>query len=159
MANKNYPELDESLHGAFVGASKWEYYSRKWNHGLSWNWAAFFLSFFWLGYRKMYAYIFTIFGLFLLYDIIIVLSGLDFGPDETIGITAGVVCGILGNNLYLMHANRQIKRVTEQQHGSEEFVQSELQLRGGTSWLGVLAAFGLLILYGVLAGLIYGFGG
>ena len=156
--DKKYPELDESLHGAFVGASKWEYYSSKWRQGLSWNWAAFFLSFFWLGYRKMYAYILIILGLFLLYDLIIVLSGVDFGVDSTIGITVGVICGFLGNYLYLMHANKEIKRVTEQQHGSEEFMQSELQLRGGTSWLGVLAVFGLLILYGVLAGMIYGFG-
>ncbi|MCM3356573.1 hypothetical protein M3627_00975 [Psychrobacillus sp. MER TA 171] len=107
----------------------------------------------------MYAYILIILGLFLLYDLIIVLSGVDFGVDSTIGITVGIICGFLGNYLYLMHANKEIKRVTEQQHGSEEFVQSELQLRGGTSWLGVLAAFGLLIVYGVLAGMIYGFGG
>ncbi|MER2007255.1 MAG: hypothetical protein ABS939_07350, partial [Psychrobacillus sp.] len=83
----------------------------------------------------------------------------DFGVDSTIGITVGVICGFLGNYLYLMHANKEIKRVTEQQHGSEEFMQSELQLSGGTSWLGVLAAFGLLIVYGILAGMIYGFGG
>ena len=159
MAAKNYPELNEPLLGAFVGANKWEYYSRKWNQGISWNWAAFFLSFFWLGYRKMYMYIFIILGLFLLYDIIIVFSGLDFGPDGTIGITAGVVCGLLGNYLYLMHANKEIKRVNEQQQGSDEFVQAELQQRGGTSWLGVLAVFGLLILYGVLSGMVYGFGG
>lgn len=158
MAKKN-PELNESLLGAFVGAEKWEYYSRKWGQGLSWNWAAFFLSFFWLGYRKMYTYIFIILGLFLLYDIIIVLSGVDFGVDSTIGITVGVICGFLGNYLYLMHANKEIKRVTEQPYASDEHVEDELQQRGGTSWLGVLSAFGLLIVYGILAGLIYGFGG
>lgn len=119
------------------------------------NLAAFFLSFLWLGYRKMYSYIFMVIGIFLLYDLIIVFSGFEFGMDSTIGITVSVICGLLGNYLYLMQANKEIKRVTEQNSASKENIP-ELEKRGGTSWLGVLVAFGMIIMYIILAAFIYG---
>ncbi len=157
MVNKNFPEIEERLLGAYVGAKNREYYFNKWaKSAQSWNWAAFFLSFLWLGYRKMYSYIFMVVGIFLLYDLIIVFSGFEFGMDSTIGITLSVICGLLGNYLYLMHANKEIKKVTEQNSRSMENIQAELEKRGGTSWLGVLVAFGMIIMYIILAAFIYG---
>ena len=157
MENKNYPKLDESLLGAFVGADKRDYYLKKWKKsGQTWNWAAFFLSIFWLGYRKMYMYLFIILGLYLLFDLFVVFSGVNVGEDNTITITVAVICGFLGNYLYLQHANKEIQKVTEQQLGREEDVQAELQRRGGTSGLGVLIAFGGLVVYMVLGTLLYG---
>lgn len=63
------PEVDQDLM-TFVDTNQ-DYYYRKWylaedkEKGITFNIAAFFLTFFWLGYRRMYLYVFFLSLIFL----------------------------------------------------------------------------------------------
>lgn len=141
---------DEEHFANFVGKNK-GYYQRKWagvndpSSSVSWNWAAFFLGPFWLGYRKMYRHIFIWFGLFLLLDLFDVLIGNTYEVSSINYIVSFVLyllVGMFGNALYYRHAKKQVEK--------NKFTYadgSELKYVGGTSSKGVFVAVGGLIAY------------
>ncbi|WP_169891057.1 DUF2628 domain-containing protein [Litchfieldia alkalitelluris] len=151
-------EVDDRLLSLFVGEKKKDYYLKKWAKGdRSWNWAAFFLSFFWLGYRKIYKPILIMMAIFLAIDLVVVLIGLDdTNINNAIGISVAVYFGIWGNFLYRKHASKHIKEMINQ-HQSDEIIERELKIRGGGSWKGVFVALGLFVSYLVLAMVIFMF--
>ena len=125
-----------------------EYYSKAWKRDLKWNWAAFFLGYIWLGYRKMYSHMFGFFGLNLL--IMFILIMIDYHLLDSIFPLANLgLCfffGLLGNNLYKMKAERTINRVS--QLGLSELDEiTEIERRGGKSGYGILAAIGAYFLF------------
>lgn len=99
--------------GLYVGIKKEEYYISKWlkfkelgqSRYKSWNWAAFFLYFYWLAYRKMYIHAIGISGTFLIIT--------EMLPDEftrPLGIVLSIVLGLLGNKLYMIiHKKKLLK--------------------------------------------------
>lgn len=119
---------------------------------------AFFLGVLWMLYRKMYA-VFAITALVLTLEQ--QLENWAFPQLEKIPawsvllnlLTASVV-GFLANRWYLNHALDKIAEVQALDLPDEQTL-AELRRRGGTSWLGpvvLLAAFGLALLAGVMAG-------
>lgn len=141
--------MDNQVLRLFIGEKKQHYYIRKWSKGLnSWNWAAFFFSFFWLGYRKMYRPIFSILGIFILLDIVVTVLGIDdTNFNNVIGFVVSCTLGITGNNFYRLHALKSIRELPESNTSDPELLKNEIQLRGGTSWKGVFVALALFVVY------------
>src|SRR5699024_8519704 len=130
-----------------------EFYFKKWNLNengepskrVSTNWAGFFLTFMWAGYRKMYGTLFIMFGAFLVLDIIMLLIDTDsIQINNSIGIVISVMFLLNGNLLYYEKAKKQINK---NKSLSPEEATAELKKNGGTSKLGVLFAIGMFILY------------
>ncbi|MGE6487471.1 DUF2628 domain-containing protein [Paenisporosarcina sp. NPDC076898] len=144
-------ENNHELLRQFVGAKEADFYLQKWSKGnQSWNWAAFFLGVLWLGYRKMFKSIFIMLGIFLLIDVVVALLGInDNYLSSSIGIVVGITLGIWGNHLYKQHAIKSIDSLKER-YKETDLLDHEIQLRGGGSWKGVVASFGLIISYIIL---------
>ena len=88
---------DEQYLRVFVG-SKADYDVEKWTpllkssgHGAGFNWAAFFLSSFWLPYRKMYVITTILYAIILLNTIVERMLFVESGV--MVGVLAGVICG------------------------------------------------------------------
>ena len=133
---------------AFVGENA-DYYLHKWRPllrrqgtGAGFNWAAFFLFYLWLVYRKMYLVAVAIYAILLMVSIAEDVVFLGFHADTTtpqiaqvVALVAAIVCGAFGNRWYLSYARKAIRKVRS--HGLEEDAVAEaLAKRGGTSpWL------------------------
>lgn len=98
----------------FVGAKKQQYYISKWlkfgegkyNSFKTWNWSAFFLTFFWLAYRKMYLYAIGISATFFVLTEI-----LPENFSTPLGIGVGITLGLLGNKLYYDYSEKEITKI------------------------------------------------
>lgn len=136
----------------YVGAKKVDYYFIKWRKGkISWNWAAFFLNIFWLGYRKMYGMVLTILGTYIAIILLTVLLDLGELLNAGIGLGIAVFLGMYGNQLYKDHALKQVKKLQEQ-HGERAGVY--LARYGGPSWDGFWISFASFIGYVILTSVI-----
>lgn len=140
---------------AFVGP-KFEHYLRKWhprlddpqNGDVGISWVGFFITAWWMGYRKMYAplvlYLFAssaaMLGLQALF-----IYGLNQPQAPLLAVCVAtaliqVVCMLYANAWYLQHATGQIERLKNSGYkGNELLIQ--LARRGGTSVLGVILSF------------------
>ena len=144
-------EKNEALLSAFVGEEKQSYYLRKWKNDnrQSFNWAAFFGSFFWLGYRKMYKVICSILLLFIVFDLVILLTGIDGTVlNNSIAIGLAVVLGAGGNSMYKSFAQQEIEKLKTVY--SDDQLLEKVSLRGGGSWNGVWISLLLVISYAVV---------
>lgn len=144
---------------AFVGSSA-NYYLGKWrrfvgHERMGFNWAAFLLAGFWIGYRKMYLLSMIFFAVILVETVAeeVVFVGILGYPETPAGLSlfvtlvAALVCGSYGNRWYLSHARHVIADVRTQ--GLEEQALIEkLSKRGGTS---LASALGLFSLYMVVS--------
>ncbi|MBN3553962.1 DUF2628 domain-containing protein [Fictibacillus nanhaiensis] len=141
----------------FVGDKKKDYYFKKWQKDNSFNWAAFFLTLLWLGYRKMYKPIFLVLAAFLFIDIFFVVAGIEGTViNRSLGAGLSGWLGVGGNLLYKKHAQKQISIIDQRSLSDKERIH-EIHKRGGTSKLGVLLAFLLVVVYIGLALVIYSF--
>lgn len=97
------------------------------------NWAAFFFSFAWLFYRKMYAEGFGFIGLIILIGFISEYWG--FQTTST-GLIIPAMLGMYGNGMYKQFSEKKIADIKKVHlHGSN--VLRELQKQGGTNiWAG-----------------------
>ncbi|WP_053073761.1 DUF2628 domain-containing protein [Bacillus sp. LL01] len=141
----------------FVGPND-DYYCEKWGLEVgsevrkqSWNWAAFFLSISWMGYRKMYFHIFVIFLIFLLLDGIMYSAGTPSKFDYLIGIGTGAFLGVLGNYLYYIHSSKKIEK--HQQNGNYNL--DSIRTSGGKSILGIFVAVSMVIIYSIITTFIF----
>lgn len=139
--------------GLYVGDNS-DYYFEKWGvfegaiKKSSWNWAAFFLIFLWLGYRKMYKVIVGIILIWLVTDVILYsLDSYSEGTDLLIGIITGVFLGMKGNFLYYKQASAKIKKFST----NGKFSKQEIVNSGGRSTLGIFGAIGMLLLYSLIS--------
>ncbi len=139
----------------FVG-EKFEYYRKKWEISdapekkISWNWAAFFLSIFWMGYRKMYGYVLIVNAMYLLVDLIFFLLPNSSHANNSIGIAINVVCGLWGNSMYYVFAKKRISTIKSAVK-DETARYAALQKAGGTSWYGVLFTILIAFLYAAIS--------
>lgn len=139
----------------FVGRNA-KYYLRKWGKSaapekaISWNWAAFFITVFWLGYRKQYGVIFLLAGIWLAIDLIDLTAELRLN-DSSIGIGMALTMGfgIGGNALYYRYATKQIGKINRFSLDRPAKLKA-LADRGGTSWGGVFLPIGLIVAYGFI---------
>src|SRR5699024_11165209 len=131
----------------YIGKNK-DYYLKKWKldsegkptKTLSMNWAGFFLTVFWAGYRKMYGLILIIFGDLLALDSIVYFA--DLTVSSGIGVVGRVIFGLNRNQLYYEKA----KKAIEKSDGSQSPAK-ELQDAGGTSKLGLLFTVAVFVVY------------
>ncbi|MBU9714928.1 DUF2628 domain-containing protein [Evansella tamaricis] len=142
---------------AFVGVNKEDYYLGKWNQSptpgsqQSWNWAAFFLTLFWLGYRKMYLPIIVIIVFWLIVDLIALSLGYySLTLDLITGAVVYITLALYGNALYYRHALKKIEKVNFHRIEDPATRQAMIRSRGGTSWGGVFLALLLAISYSLI---------
>ena len=144
--------LDEV--GRFVGKNA-EYYKAKFRkfdvRGVetfapTWNWAAFFFTFWWMLYRKLYLWSFLWFVL-------------TFIPY--FGLVFWIAAGITGNYLYYRHVTSQVRKARSVQT-SHQLAAALAELGGVHAWVipvGIVVTLGFLILFalfGIGVGLFYG---
>lgn len=133
----------------FVG-EKYPFYESKWKrmkekgNTTSLNFPAFFLSIFWLGYRKMYREVAILALIFLAFDFILYLVGYQYTAqslwdpvDRSINMGVAVMMGLFGNYFYQKHTLKKVSLIRNQGL-TEEVKQMELKKRGEASFLGVL---------------------
>lgn len=132
---------------AFVGLQH-DYYLEKWQDKeklfQKLNIAAFFLSFFWLLYRKMYLevaigiLVLIAWGAFDIYVLGTILSVPVYNVyDRISSIVVGIMFGLGGNYLYLKSAQRKIKKLEMEDYSESELFE-KVKKAGGTSILSVL---------------------
>ena len=139
----------ERLNG-FVG-EKAKTYRRKWrihessdfhlsetaSFNFTWNWASFFFSTSWMGYRKMYTEV-------LIFSLLSLL--LDFFNTGTTSIVINIIywfgIGIIGNYLYLRKAKRVINSVKKLGLKPLEELET-LRKKGGSSIGGIFISIGI----------------
>jgi len=140
----------------FVGKNQ-DYYFKKWKKVNTWNWAAFFLAPFWLGYRKMYQYLLILFGAYLAIDGILVtlLPSLYESSGNSISIGVAAFFGIQGNALYKKHMRQQIAKIESVTNDDHDRLH-RIEKAGGTSGLGVLFSFGVMIAYALIMYALFG---
>lgn len=162
--NPSHPESGTHLEKLkiFVG-NRVDFYFKKWGNvdhpnKQSWNWAAFFLTIFWLGYRRMYRYLFMIMGGYLALNLLIMTTHsllLVHFINDIVGLAIGIFLGVKGNALYLNHAKRQISAI-EARNLSPAAQNEAIQKSGGTSGLGVFIAISLAIIFTIIYATILG---
>ncbi|MCU9614340.1 DUF2628 domain-containing protein [Caldibacillus lycopersici] len=138
----------------FIGKNV-DYYFQKWNvssdvvNKSSWNWAAFFLNLFWAGYRKMYGLIGIFILVWLVLDGIIYSLGINSPAiDSAIGIATAVIFGFCGNYYYYLHANRKLMKYKDP---NGTYYNQFLQIKGGTSGLGVVISIVGVVAYSFIS--------
>jgi hypothetical protein len=143
---------------AFVGPNA-DYYLPKWlprtpgsRASSGFNWAAFFLSGFWLPYRKMYRLAFILYAIVLVEStleslVFVTMLGEPAAPEwvnHVITLLVAAVCGKYGNRWYLSHATKAISEVRAEGLESEDLWQ-RLSRRGGTNLAASLGMFALFV--------------
>ena len=145
---------------AFIGP-KADYYLQAWSgidpaggpQPTRWNWPAFFLTAFWLLYRRMYKYFWMFFAVLMVGGILQGLIETALGGttppwgNVVINIVFGCFFGSFGNWLYYRHTNWKIGQV-KAHHTSPEAIATAggvslfwpLLILGGSVVLGILAA-------------------
>jgi len=142
----------------FVGPRA-DYYLARWgriaqgaSRALGFNAAAFFLTLFWLLFRRMYRVFWIAVGLItasaVLEEIVLAAAGLKEAPllDLLMSVIVAATFGTYGTYWYYQHTRRQFARLAAGSSTDREMVRRV----GGTSWfavgLGAAAFIGLMIL-------------
>jgi hypothetical protein len=158
---------------AFVGPNA-DYYLKKWaprlndpSQSAGANFAAFFLSLFWLPYRKMYKLAAIFYGIII---VELIIETLIYAPQEPpeapgrfLGLLISIACSAYGNRWYLAHAQKAIAK-TRAEGLEGGALRERLSKLGGTNiWasLGMLAAFVvvLLVVFSLVEGFLMGMTG
>ena len=151
------PLRDQKIQRALLRAyvdKNYEKYQRMWDKAeaktskQSWNWAAFFLSFSWFAYRKMYVPAAIWIALIVGESIASMVFGYADRYSSIISLSIAVAAGQVGNLLYAQHANKQVDHVKVTLPSSHWV--SNLRSKGGVSWIAGIGAFVVLIVLLVL---------
>lgn len=161
-------ELDKELYGAAIGVDKTSYYLPKFERFarngslVSWNWPAFFLSFFWLLYRKMWLwatlYLLLPWPVFLLIGFISAFTTHWLFICGYIAYYIGIwlILPMYANALYFGHVREKVVQASSSIKAPERLI-GYLAGQGGTSggaaavaavfmsvsWAGMLAAIAI----------------
>lgn len=156
-AQKNTLDVSINEFATFVGPKNTEYYMDKFqkyevNQSFaSWNWAAFFLTIYWLLYRKMYKVAAIVFATNLAMTFILSI----FAPIVSLAIMIGL--GVYGNLLYTKDS---IKKITNIKRFSSNLSESEysnrLMFNGGTSLTAIFIFAGITIVIILIVVIILG---
>ncbi|WP_250473707.1 DUF2628 domain-containing protein [Caballeronia sp. GAFFF1] len=127
-------QLDRDM-AVFVGKNI-DYYSRKWviqnprTSKRTWNGAAFLLGPVWLVYRKMHWQAAAYIAIALVCSL--ATSLLSEGINHALSYAFPVAIGMCGNSIYLAHAEKVIKKVSDSPLPAD-IRDAELVRRGGTN--------------------------
>lgn len=145
---------NNELLSRFVGEKYSQFYREKWFKGahasldskmtsaaFSVNWAGVFLGVFWLCYRKMYVFAFTLAIIIPFFDIFSMHSkGVDgySGFDSLIySLVWMLTTGLLGNTFYRYHSVKKINKIVEGTSDTDRLAE-RLYKQGGTTWVGAI---------------------
>ena len=124
--------------------SKTEYYLPRFekmetlNSITDWNWAAFFFGCHWMLYRKMY-----VFGAVAL----VVTELLSMLTIPGLGLLVSLAVGVVGNYLYMKDINNRTDKAMDLQPEEREVY---IQKNSGTGWTGVVVAFVVFLVLGMI---------
>lgn len=149
----------------YVGPSSAEYYARKFDRfknggsAISWNWPAFFVSSFWLLYRKMWLNAFLYW--FALPTALIVLSGIVAATiDAGMAIVfyygayfviAFIVFPLYANRLYYAHAQSKVRHVESLNSSPAEQTARLVKIGGTSNVVLIVLPIILIAVIGILA--------
>lgn len=162
---------DADFYRAAIGPNNTAYYLQRFAEadrrggkaGIGWHWPAFFITFYWLLYRKMWlnAFLYWISPYVLMVPLV---AAMMLAGNEDAGVAVFAVGYLLyiaafmllpplfGNALYYRHCKAKIAEA-KQAGGSAERQLGELAGKGGTSNVAIfiLLGFGVLMMLAVLA--------
>lgn len=158
------PQSDD-LFAAYVGEKKADYYARCFmrlqSEGsmISWIWPAFFITGWWLLYRKMWLN--AVLYWFVLLIVLSILSGVAGAVTGNVLLGTGLYYGayvIIGfivvpmfaNWIYYRHVGSKVAKVS-MRYSSDEQRAAELSRTGGTSRVVAILIPTLIILIGIIA--------
>lgn len=155
----------DEFYRAMIGPKNQAYYMKYFqrfddagNVGITWHWPAFFVTFYWLLYRKMW--LAAAIYLFLPYLIILPVAAIDVmigKPDENLfaGLSIVAYFGFLfilyplyANALYYKHCIKKIKKVAASSESTQKKIH-QLASMGGISYGPLILIF--LVVGGILA--------
>lgn len=153
---------DEEAWTAIIGPNNTDYYLERFarlSHmdSAAWHWPGFFVTWYWMLYRKMWLPALAYF--FLPYLMMIPFAVLGAVAPAAMGLLAIVwwlawIFGppIFANRLYFNHCRKLIANIKRQSNSREQAL-ARMEARGGTSGILViiLALFGLVAIVGILA--------
>jgi hypothetical protein len=134
MLKKLFEEFDEEIIKLFVQKNS-DYYISKWklmtakNSMISWNWASFFFTGLWFGYRKMIFYGF----LYVLISVLFSLPVIGF----FLWLSAWIGVGMFGNYLYGKYTYEKLKELKFLYPNEADFKTAVIE-KGGTSIIDVI---------------------
>ncbi|MTH53025.1 DUF2628 domain-containing protein [Bacillus mangrovi] len=140
------------LLAVFAGENS-KYYVNNWSKPYSMNWAAFLLTIFWMGYRKLMAPMFITAGTFILAGLIIAATGLYWLVIPAVPLFMAA-SGFIGNRLYFHQAKEKIDKI-QAVHGTWEEKRRLLAAAGGTSPGGVFIVFGVMFGYLFISAILF----
>lgn len=134
----------------FIGENH-HYFLKKWQQKSSWNWAGFFLTFYWLGYRKLYIPLFITIGIYVaVATLLFLLLPVElYFINSLIGFVLCFYVGMKGNTLYKNQLNRKLAELDTIPSSKQEKVEL-IRRAGGTSIGGVFTALGIIMAWGVI---------
>ena len=136
---------------AYVGKNTGYDYLYQWrNRSYRFNWAAFFLTGFWIAYRKMYWQFLVLLGATIILSLIE--QTLDISQAWISTLAISLVCGFYGNKWYHNHALRVVRKARLKEPQIDERINL-LAKRGGTSQILVITVIVIAVIY--IAFLIY----
>jgi Tfp pilus assembly protein PilE len=157
---------EEEAWSAFTGG-KADYYLPRFARlarggGAAWHWPAFFITWWWLLYRKMWAWAALYFFLPYLFlfalGVVAGVAGVGGGAEHVgevlvwgwLAYVAGsfLLPPLLANRLYFNHA-RSVIATARAQRGSNEQVLARIEARGGTSHIALI----IVVLFAFIAGI------
>lgn len=167
-ATLNPAEVTRQNFEAMVGPKNQHYYLPRFEAfeatgktSLGWHWPAFFITFYWLLYRKMWLAALLYFILPYVVTTALGVVGAVVGEQGQMLVLGGygVYClailllpPMLANGLYYRHCQSKIRKA-EAQYPERQRLLGYLQAKGGTSnvILFVVLIFGLIAVIGILA--------
>ena len=161
-------EMTRENFRAILGPKNQDYYLQRFEEyeangktTIGWHWPAFFITFYWLLYRKMWLAALLYFILPYLCTSVLGVVGSLLGASGTLLVSVGYLLYILAilllppmfaNGLYYRHCQSKIRQA-EQLHDDRERQLGYLSAKGGTSSiiLFVVLIFGFIAVIGILA--------
>jgi type II secretory pathway pseudopilin PulG len=159
---------DEELYKAFIGSSNQEYYLNHFKRfdadgktSATWHWSAFFVTFYWFLYRKMWMpaliYFVLPYIVMIFIGILATIAGASAAGIITVlylvfYVAIFVVPGMYANKLYYEHGKKKIAELRARNLSAERTL-GELAGVGGTSNIGLIIAlvFVGIAMIGILA--------
>lgn len=107
------------------------------------NWAAFFLTYVWMAYRKMYGNAIAVIGVDFLLTRLVEACGMP--STASLGVSMGlcVVIGTYGSALYKRHVLRRLSEIPP--NLPDHLRRQAIKCEGGTSWIAACAFVALSI--------------
>ncbi len=134
IVKKLLEEFDEDTIRLFVQKNA-DYYIAKWKimaasgSKISWNWAAFFFTSLWFGYRKMYLYAF----LYILINLLSLVPVIGF----FVWLLIWILVGMFGNYLYAKRTYEVLFTLKNAYPDKSQF-NNMVAKEGGTTVFGVI---------------------